>query len=84
MSGLQKRSVALAGHRTSVRLEPAFWAQLDAGAAALNLPLAQLITQIDQARAPGQGLASALRLWALEYAKTGPYLPDGDGVNTGS
>jgi predicted DNA-binding ribbon-helix-helix protein len=63
-----KRSVTLAGHRTSVSLEPAFWDALLAMAADERLPLATLVTRIDAARAPEVGLASALRVAILRWA----------------
>ena len=66
---LRKRSFALAGHRTSVALEPAFWAALEAAAARRGLSLAALVTQLDLARGEAaQPLASALRVFALAEA----------------
>ncbi len=63
---LRKRSFQLAGHRTSVALEPEFWAALEAVAARRGQSLAGLVTEIDMARAgSGQPLASALRVFAL-------------------
>jgi predicted DNA-binding ribbon-helix-helix protein len=62
---LEKRSLSLSGHRTSIALEPEFWAALTALAIAQNLTLAALITQIDATRTPDQPLASALRVHAL-------------------
>jgi predicted DNA-binding ribbon-helix-helix protein len=62
---LEKRSLSLSGHRTSIALEPEFWAALTALATAQNLTLAALITQIDATRTPDQPLASALRVHAL-------------------
>ena len=64
MSGLAKRSVTLAGHRTSVALEPEFWAVLEAEAVRRASSLAGLIAEIDAARGPSP-LASALRVFAL-------------------
>jgi len=63
---LRKRSFQLAGHRTSVALEPEFWTVLEAAARQQGLSLAALVTRIDRAReAAVQPLASALRLHAL-------------------
>jgi predicted DNA-binding ribbon-helix-helix protein len=62
---LEKRSLSLSGHRTSIALEPEFWAALTALAIAQNVTLAALITQIDATRTPDQPLASALRVHAL-------------------
>jgi predicted DNA-binding ribbon-helix-helix protein len=67
MAGLAKRSVSLAGHRTSLALEPQFWRVLEAMAAARRLSLAGLVAQIDQARGD-RPLASACRLAALDHA----------------
>lgn len=63
---LEKRSLSLAGHRTSVALEPAFWAVLEDAARRRGLPLAALVAEIDAARSdPALPLASALRQFAL-------------------
>jgi predicted DNA-binding ribbon-helix-helix protein len=63
---LEKRSLTLAGHRTSVALEPAFWRALEEEAAREGVPLATLVRTIDERRAdPSVPLASALRLHAL-------------------
>ncbi|MEJ8406667.1 ribbon-helix-helix domain-containing protein [Brevundimonas vesicularis] len=66
MSSLTKRSVALAGHATSVALEPEFWAVLDRIAAARSLSKAQLLAEIDAGRGR-RPLASACRLLALAW-----------------
>ena len=66
MSSLTKRSVALAGHATSVALEPEFWAVLDWIAAARSLSKAQLLAEIDAGRGR-RPLASACRLLALDW-----------------
>jgi predicted DNA-binding ribbon-helix-helix protein len=65
---LEKRSVHLAGHATSVALEPEFWAVLEEIARADALPLAALIRRIDEARGL-RPLASACRLAALEWRR---------------
>ncbi len=62
---LQKRSFSLAGHRTSVALEPEFWAALAVIAAVQGVAMSAFVAQVDAARAPGQPLASALRVCAL-------------------
>ena len=62
---LEKRSVTLAKHRTSVALEPAFWAALEAMAAQRGQTLAGMVAAVDSTRAPDQPLASALRVFAL-------------------
>ncbi len=65
MTGLVKRSFALAGHRTSVALEPEFWAVLEAQAASQGVSLSRLVTDLDAARGADRPLASALRVFAL-------------------
>lgn len=71
---MRKRSIAIKGHRTSILLEPEFWAALERAAQARGLSLPALIAEIDRTRtsaARPQGLASALRVFALaEAAKT--------------
>jgi predicted DNA-binding ribbon-helix-helix protein len=64
---LRKRSVNLAGHQTSLALEPAFWAVLERMAAAEGLALAALILRLDRERGRTP-LASACRVAALEFA----------------
>ncbi|MDY6923196.1 MAG: ribbon-helix-helix domain-containing protein [Pseudomonadota bacterium] len=64
---LKKRSVSLSGHATSVALEPAFWAVLDAIAVAAGLTRAGLMKRIDERRGRTP-LASACRLLALAWA----------------
>ncbi|WP_395674106.1 ribbon-helix-helix domain-containing protein [Phenylobacterium sp.] len=68
MSSLRKRSVLLAGHATSIALEPEFWTVLEAMAAARSISLAGLIARIDAQRA-GRPLASACRVAALTHAQ---------------
>ena len=68
MSTLKKRSVLLAGHATSVALEPEFWAVLDEMAAGRGLSLAALIVSIDRGRGK-RPLASACRVAALAHAR---------------
>jgi predicted DNA-binding ribbon-helix-helix protein len=65
---LKKRSFSLSGHRTSVALEPEFWAVLEAEADRAGGSFAAFIAKIDGARGP-HPLASALRLHALAAAK---------------
>jgi predicted DNA-binding ribbon-helix-helix protein len=64
MAGLKKRSLVLAGHATSLALEPEFWAALEALARARGLSLAGLVASLDAGR-EGRSLASACRLAAL-------------------
>jgi len=62
---LEKRSVSLSGHRTSIALEAEFWTALETIATSENLALAALIARVDSARTPEQPLASALRVYVL-------------------
>ncbi len=75
MPGLLKRSLMIAGHRTSVALEPEFWAALEEAAREERTTLALLIAAIDQDRAtsaPDRLLASACRVYALRRAENRP------------
>ena len=69
--GLEKRSLVLAGHRTSLALESDFWKALDEAAAARGLVLSRLVEEIDKGRAGGS-LASSCRLFALALARAQP------------
>ena len=67
----EKHSLTLRGHRTSVSLEPEFWAAFRAIAAARGIPINELATEIDAARGTDRGLASAIRVFVLENARRG-------------
>lgn len=67
---LKKRSIVLAGHATSVALEPEFWNVLDRIAQERSLSHAGLMVWIDQTRGR-RPLASACRLLALEWSAKG-------------
>jgi len=61
--------MTIAGHQTSISLEPLFWDALKAAAEALELPVNALVAQIDVERLDAGtpcGLASAIRLWLME------------------
>ena len=65
-AGPVKRSITIAGHPTSISLEPTFWTALEAAAVAHGLPLNALVAQIDHLRIAGDdppNLASAIRCW---------------------
>ena len=65
-AGPIKRSVTIAGHATSISLEPVFWDALERAAAARRLPISALIAEIDALRIVAHdppNLASALRTW---------------------
>lgn len=66
-----KRSVTIAGHETSVSLEPMFWRELERAAAQRGLPLNALIAEVDALRLesrPAPNLTSALRQWLFSRA----------------
>lgn len=61
-----KRSVEIAGHKTSISLEPVFWDLLKAAAVTRDVPINALVARIDAERleaATPPGLASAIRVW---------------------
>ena len=61
-----KRSITIAGHQTSISLEPLFWDMLKAASDRRGLPLNALVARIDVERiaaAQPPGLATAIRLW---------------------
>ena len=70
---MQKRSLSLHGHRTSLALEPEFWAVIDTAVKASGKSFARFIRDMDDRRiAEGvpQNLASYLRVWALKEAQS--------------
>lgn len=65
-----KRSVEIAGHKTSISLEPLFWDMLKAAAAKEGIPLNSLVARIDAERIRADnppGLAGAIRVWLVSY-----------------
>ena len=69
-----KRSVTIAGHETSVSLEPMFWSALEQAAQELQLPVNALVARVDAERieAPEPpNLTSALRQWLLDRGAHG-------------
>jgi predicted DNA-binding ribbon-helix-helix protein len=68
MAGPVKRSVMIAGHATSVSLEPIFWEALKRAAADEALPISALVARIDAGRTADDppNLASAIRVWLME------------------
>lgn len=69
----EKHSLTLHGHRTSVSLEPPFWAGFCEIAAAGGLTINALAAEIDAGRSGDEGLASAIRVYVLNHyrAKAG-------------
>ena len=73
-AGPVKRSMTIAGHTTSISLEPLFWRALEESAASASLPLSALVARIDAARImvdDPPNLASAVRCWILAAALDG-------------
>ena len=64
-----KRSVVVAGHKTSVSLEDAFWKGLKDIARERHVTLSELVGTIDSEREYGN-LSSALRLFVLDFYRT--------------
>jgi predicted DNA-binding ribbon-helix-helix protein len=65
-SSVVKRSVIIAGHKTSVSLEDAFWSGLKEIASARNLTLPEIASAIDSKRTHSN-LSSAIRLFVLDH-----------------
>ncbi len=70
MSGPIKRSITIAGHRTSVSLEPVFWTLLTEAAEEEGKSIGGLVTSIDEGRAAN--LSSAIRTWLVERLRAEP------------
>jgi predicted DNA-binding ribbon-helix-helix protein len=65
-----KRSIEIAGHKTSISLEPLFWELLKQAAKAEGLPISALVGRIDAERIKAPvppGLASAVRVWLVAW-----------------
>ena len=73
---VRKRSVVIAGHRTSISLEEAFWAALRSVALRRGLSVNALVAAVDAERPPNQpgNLSSALRVFILECCRRGDLL----------
>ena len=70
----QKRSVLIAGHATSISLEPAFWSALEQAAKERACPVNALVAEIDAERfnsARPSNLTSAIRQWLFARAQRG-------------
>ena len=69
VAGPVKRSMMIAGHATSISLEPVFWRALKEAAETEGLPVNALVARIDGDRvssADPPNLASSLRVWLFE------------------
>lgn len=69
-----KRSVEIAGHKTSISLEPLFWTMLKQAAEDEGVPVNALVARIDAERIASPtppGLAGAIRVWLVERMQAG-------------
>ena len=67
-----KRSVLIAGHQTSISLEPTFWKALEAAAKERGCPVNALVAEIDAARLEAErppNLTSAIRQWLFAHGR---------------
>ena len=74
-SPVVKRSIVIAGHKTSVSLEDAFWRGLKDIATSRRLTLSDLVGSIDSERKHGN-LSSAIRLFVLNHYQAGTASPN--------
>jgi predicted DNA-binding ribbon-helix-helix protein len=68
-SPVVKRSIVVAGHKTSVSLEDAFWKGLKEIASGRDMTLSDLVAAIDSDRRHGN-LSSAIRLFVLDFYRS--------------
>lgn len=66
---MRKRSLTIAGHRTSIALEPAFWDALQSIADTRDISLPNLIAEIDETR-EDPNLSSAIRVFVLAWFRS--------------
>ena len=78
-SPVVKRSIVIAGHKTSVSLEDAFWTVVKDIATARSMTLSELVASIDANRRQGN-LSSAIRLFVLDHYRV---LAGASGAHTG-
>ena len=64
---MSKRSITIAGHRTSISLEEPFWEALTEIAAIRGMSVAALVVEIDRNRPDDANLSAALRMFALDW-----------------
>jgi predicted DNA-binding ribbon-helix-helix protein len=82
-SPVVKRSIVIAGHKTSISLEDAFWKGLKEIAGSRHLTLSEMVASIDDGRQQGN-LSSAIRLFVLDYYRTHiPAVAHGNHKNNG-
>lgn len=71
-----KRSVEIAGHKTSISLEPVFWELLRGEAEREGVPINALVARIDAERIRADtppGLAGAIRIWLVARMQRGDF-----------
>ncbi len=71
----KKRSVLIAGHQTSISLEPVFWSALESAAKERGCPVNALVAEIDVARLDAEqppNLTSAIRQWLFARRSGSP------------
>ena len=68
-SPVVKRSIVVAGHKTSVSLEEAFWNGMKEISSLRDMTLSELVGEIDSNRQQGN-LSSAIRLFVLDYFRS--------------
>ena len=73
-SPVVKRSIVIAGHKTSVSLEDAFWSGLKDIATSRSMTLSELVATIDHDRRQGN-LSSAIRLFVLDHYRSHAAMP---------
>ena len=74
-SPVVKRSIVIAGHKTSVSLEDAFWKGLKEIANGRDMTLSEMVAAIDSERQHGN-LSSAIRLFVLDFYRNGRTEPN--------
>ncbi len=67
---MAKRSLTIAGHRTSISLEDPFWQALGEIARARRLSLPALVAGIDRTRSDATNLSAALRIYVLDWFRS--------------
>jgi predicted DNA-binding ribbon-helix-helix protein len=70
-AGIMKRSIVIAGHKTSVSLEDAFWSALKEIADSRHMRISDLVARIDADR-KHSNLSSAIRLFVLAFYRDNP------------
>ena len=69
-SSVVKRSVVVAGQKTSISIEDAFWSELKSLARRQNRTVSDLVHSIDAARREGTNLSSAVRVYILDQLRS--------------